>query len=76
MTTPRERERKRVALRELEKHARYSQFVPRMVPKVDDETLRQRFAECPQYDTRTLTGVICGDPLYERSALAQRERAA
>lgn len=38
----------------------------------DLETLRQRYAEIPQYDTRSLTGMICGDPLPGRSALDQR----
>lgn len=33
-----------------------------------------RLAEVPP-DHRDLTGIICGDPVFERSALAQKRRA-
>lgn len=40
-----------------------------------DEDWRKRLAEVPKQDNRDLTGRTFGDPLPERSALAQRRAA-
>lgn len=41
-------------------------------PKPDPEILRRLYAEMPKYDTRSLTGRICGDPLPGRRAIDRR----
>jgi len=45
---------------------------PKKGQRVTLAEARAAFARLPRYDLRSLTGMICGDPLPERSALAQR----
>lgn len=40
--------------------------------RIDLDLAAELMAQIPKHDTRSLTGIICGDPLPERSALAQR----
>jgi|LakMenEpi03Aug12_release.lakeMendotaPanAssembly.Ray.scaffolds.fasta_scaffold3360814_2 hypothetical protein len=46
--------------------------IPIPDPKPDPEILRRLYAEMPKYDTRSLTGIICGDPLPGRRAIDRR----
>lgn len=43
-------------------------------PKPHPDVLRQRYAEIPE-DTRSVTAIICGDPLPGRRAIDQRQPA-
>lgn len=50
--------------------------IPHFVdPKPPAEDVAARMAEIPQYDLRDITGVLMGDPLFERSALAKGSRS-